>query len=161
MDKRKTIRDAYRKFMPEIIKHYPRCNPYFIDWAGIFSPAEDMAWSDIRLRAFPLYPQFPVEGYFLDFADPIKKIAIEIDGLKFHKDKEKDKVRQKEIEKLGWKFYRFNWYDLLEHETQQYNEFGEEIGDTYLANSRFYTKLLEIYRLEQTFDGLKLGNCFN
>ena len=43
----------------------------------------------------PFYPQYPIGKYFVDFADPVKKIVIECDGKKYHQDKEKDKRRQR------------------------------------------------------------------
>ncbi len=59
---------------------------------------------------FKIYRQFEVEGYFVDGYIPKLRLAIEIDEKKFHgknKTKDKDKIRQKEIEKaLGCKFIR-------------------------------------------------------
>ena len=49
--------------------------------------------------------QFHVLSYFLDFADPIKKIYIEIDGEQHYNDPkiiEHDKIRFKDLEKAGW-----------------------------------------------------------
>lgn len=43
----------------------------------------------------------------LDIAIPDLKIVIEYDGSYWHKDKEKDMKRQKDIEKFGWKFIRY------------------------------------------------------
>ncbi len=43
----------------------------------------------------------------IDIALPTRKIAIEYDGSYWHKDEEKDKQRQKQIESLGWKFIRY------------------------------------------------------
>ncbi len=54
--------------------------------------------------------QFEVEGYFLDGYIPKLKLAIEVDEKKFHgenKTKNRDKVKQKEIEeKLNCQFIR-------------------------------------------------------
>jgi len=44
----------------------------------------------------------------LDIAIPNYKIVIEFDGSYWHQDKEKDLKRQIEVEKLGWKFIRYN-----------------------------------------------------
>jgi len=38
------------------------------------SPIEFNVWSDIRSNGLMFYPQFPVLNYFIDFADPIRKI---------------------------------------------------------------------------------------
>jgi len=45
--------------------------------------------------------------YFVDFAIPENKIAIECDGSYWHKDIEKDRIRQDRIESLGWTVLRF------------------------------------------------------
>ena len=50
--------------------------------------------------------------YFLDFALPDLKIAIECDGEYWHQDKEKDLERQKYIESLGWQFIRFTGKEI-------------------------------------------------
>jgi very-short-patch-repair endonuclease len=65
-----------------------------------------------------LYPecefQYPILNYSLDVAIPDKKIAIEYDGY-YHfntkENKEYHKLRQKKIEKEGWKFLRYTMFD--------------------------------------------------
>lgn len=86
-------------------------DPYFY-WPFDFSPVESIFWNDIRCRWIKLYPEYPVLNYFLDFADPINKIWIEIDWEEWHKDKMKDKERQNKIEKEWWKIYRFTWSEI-------------------------------------------------
>lgn len=87
--------------------HDSRINPYEIcDWIQTFTPIERNVWHDIRVIGLPMWPQYPILNYFVDFADPIEKIIIEVDGKEWHQDKEKDLERQNEIEKFGWIFYR-------------------------------------------------------
>ena len=82
-------------------------DPYSIyDWFKIWTPIERNVWGDIRYLGLPFYPQFPVDKYFIDFADPIKQIGIEVDGKEWHRDKEKDENRQKVLEELGWTIIR-------------------------------------------------------
>ena len=62
-------------------------------------------------------PQYPVKKgldkwgrqryYFLDFALPKYKIAIECDGNHWHNNKERENERQSFIEKNGWQILRF------------------------------------------------------
>ncbi len=106
MSKQQDIRALYKKMMPSIIENYPHTDTNFIDWTDMMSVAEKLMWVEIKSMGFPMYPQLPVLGYFLDFADPVKKIAIEVDGREFHMNNISDANRQKEIEKLGWTFYR-------------------------------------------------------
>jgi hypothetical protein len=61
-----------------------------------------------------LYPNtilnYSVSYFCIDVAIIDKKIAIEYDGSYWHQNKEKDSIRQKEIEKLGWSFIRYTDY---------------------------------------------------
>jgi len=72
-----------------------------------------------------LLPQFPVKKYFVDFANPFLKIAIEIDGKKWHQDVEKDKARQADMEQDGWRFLRFSAIDAM---TSKEDAFEKEFG---------------------------------
>lgn len=109
MNERLRIREAYKKFLPRLLDG-DLISPYEIefDWFKKFSPIEEKVWDGIRYLGLPLYPQFPIGKYFVDFADPYRRIAIEVDSHQWHKDTEKDKQRQKEIEKLGWRVYRID-----------------------------------------------------
>lgn len=51
--------------------------------------------------------EFPILQYFADFALPTYKVVIECDGEHWHKNKEKDKIRQDKIEAEGWSVLRF------------------------------------------------------
>jgi len=57
-----------------------------------------------------LEPQYWIGKYRVDFAIPADKLAIEIDGKKYHSDHQrqyKDKPRQRAIEVQGWTVIRF------------------------------------------------------
>jgi very-short-patch-repair endonuclease len=82
--------------------------------------------SDIhdRLQAanIPLIPQLGVSGYFIDFAarHPERPgefvLAIEADGSSYHKSataRDRDRIRQDHLERLGWRFHRIwssDWF---------------------------------------------------
>lgn len=83
------------------------------------SPIERNLWSDIRTADLVLYPQWPVAGFFVDFGNPVARVAIECDGKAFH-DAARDAPRQKAIEAKGWTVYRFpgwmcNQQEVVEH----------------------------------------------
>lgn len=102
------IREAYALLMPRIkdkARYAKTISPYFIDWD--WSPIEFNAWCIIREKALPFYPQFPVSGFFLDFADPYRKICIELDGKAFH-DPEKDARRDAVLRAEGWEIFRIS-----------------------------------------------------
>lgn len=102
------IRDAYDKWLPVIMeasKKGQRVDPYFLDWNAFFTPIEVDAWHSIRCYGVPLYPQVPVWNYFIDFANPYRKIGLEIDGKRWH-DVDRDTRRDKALAKDGWKIFR-------------------------------------------------------
>jgi very-short-patch-repair endonuclease len=84
----------------------PPADPYVIaDWAMLFTPIEAAIWSDIRCYGLPFWPQFPIGRFVVDFADPVRRIALECDGAAFH-DAAKDRARDAELERMGWTVYR-------------------------------------------------------
>lgn len=104
------IGQAYAQKLPHIMEvratgKRARTSPYFIDWSPMFTPIESYAWQDIRGQSLPLYPQFPVDGVFIDFADPYFKIGIELDGKGYH-DHKKDLLRDSKLCLAGWRIFR-------------------------------------------------------
>lgn len=70
------------------------------------TPIEEQLWCDIRCAGLPMFMQYPVGPYTLDFGDPERKIGIEADGKAFH-DKDRDAARDKRLlEQFGWKVFR-------------------------------------------------------
>lgn len=121
------IKEHYEWFTPKIMeaqsKHIRRwVSPYcHIRWELYFTPIEEWTW--MALRSFgkaPFYPQYPVQNYFLDFGNPFTKIAIECDGKEFHKDKQRDKIRDKNLYKDGWIVYRISGSDCFRTPTDEY-----------------------------------------
>lgn len=96
------IRDAWAPHM-EGIAAGGRRDPYFLNWQ--FTPIERNAWCDIRTVGIPLYPQCPVAGVFVDFADPHLKIGLELDGKAFH-DRGRDTLRDERLWSHGWRIFR-------------------------------------------------------
>lgn len=103
------IRRAYREFQARVdvgLESWFGENQYAVgDWVLIFSPIEQEAWYHIRRAGLPMWPQLPVAGFFLDFGNPIAKVALECDGAKFH-DARKDAARDRKLAALGWTIYR-------------------------------------------------------
>jgi very-short-patch-repair endonuclease len=78
------------------------------------SPIEQQFWDTHCRLGLPelkgLVPQYRVGRFRLDFALPEHKIGIELDGLRNHSstaDIERDHVRQRWLEKQGWRITRF------------------------------------------------------
>lgn len=96
--------------------------PYLIDWQFVLNKVEYMAWMDIRyMGSLPLYPQYPVLSYVLDFGSPHKKVGFEIDGKDFH-DKKKDIIRDIELKKEGWTIFRVSGTEMMRTRVRDYNE---------------------------------------
>lgn len=70
------------------------------------TPIEAWLWHDIRNNNAVLYPQYPVGPFFVDFGNPVAKVAVECDGAEFHKDYRKDERRDAHLRELGWSVYR-------------------------------------------------------
>lgn len=108
----------YAEFLPDIMARSEQhvrgwVNPNYIDWDRHFSPIEAVAWDCIRCKyGTPLYPQFPVLDYFIDFANPFVKVGIELDGKAFH-DIKRDQERDQRLKQLGWQIFRIPGSDCF------------------------------------------------
>lgn len=113
------------------------------------SPPEEIAWGLIRLYGMFMLPQFPVRGYFVDFANPFLKIAIEIDGEQWHQDAEKDIIRQRRIESDGWGFRRFSAVDTMMSKEEAFeNEFGISFEEGEMLPKNEFTEMRHSLRFK-------------
>ena len=79
----------------------------------------------------PLVPQYGVSGYWIDFAaqHPTRPgqmiLAIEADGAAYHTSstaRNRDRLRQEHLERLGWSFHRIwsqEWFHHREREVER------------------------------------------
>lgn len=123
------IRDIYSGIADEISRSPASryaVDPYF--WCGTtieLSPIERMIWDEARTFGVVLYPQFPIDRFFADFANPAAKIVIECDGEEFHKDAAADRARERVMESLGWHVYRISGaacHRAMHGEEDRFNE---------------------------------------
>mgnify|MGYP001613389099 CR=1 FL=1 len=131
LETRQHIRQMYRDWMPKLEKDYSRHDPYAGGWINLirFTPIEKNVWADIRFIGLPFLPQFPVGPFFIDFADPFKKIGIEVDGKQWHENKAKDDLRQRWLEERGWEIYRIlgrQTYGSPEDDDEDYDMCDDE-----------------------------------
>lgn len=143
-------------------------SPYsnYIDWLSIFSPIEEATWMDLRsFGNTPLYPQYPIGKYFLDFGNPKFKVALECDGKEWHMDKEKDAKRDLDLLTDGWHVFRIggkecfkvtdkleNRYDCdIEERAEIYEEFYSGVEGLVKALGIFYFGF-KGYSFEEEFD---------
>jgi len=126
-EERQQIREAYKNWKP-----YSSPYDYCKNGWDKMTPIENNVWSDIRYLGLRFYPQYPIGKYFVDFADPQKKIVIEVDGHDYHQDKERDLERQVEIAKLGWDIHRIDGKETYGESTEYLNQ----VKDLYLNDPR-------------------------
>jgi very-short-patch-repair endonuclease len=129
------IREHYQRVTPKILAE--RRDEWAIDayeWDGenmiFMTPIEYWLWGDIRECGAIFYPQYPVGRFFVDFANPVAKVALECDGAAFHTDKAKDAARDAQLEAMGWSVYRFpGWMCKQDHdeETGRLSEIGARL----------------------------------
>jgi very-short-patch-repair endonuclease len=122
----------YEKATPGIFEAHNKnkslwFSSYPFDWIKHFSPIERDAWNSIRSKGhIVLYPQFPVLNYFLDFANPPLKIALELDGEKYH-NKTRDQKRDQELRSEGWMIYRITGKEMMRTNYQETYELQERL----------------------------------
>jgi len=112
-DKWGFFRQLYMENIPFILEASRRdiknwSESYLLNWNRFLSPIERTAWNSIRETSYiPLYPQFPVFNFFIDFANPLLRIGLELDGKNYH-SKETDLQRDLKLSKFGWKIFRLS-----------------------------------------------------
>jgi len=80
------------------------------------SPIEAELYEAMCMEGLIPVPQYCVEGYYVDFAFPDVRIAVEADGREFHSGerRERDKKRDWVIRRAGWSVKRF-YGDTIYH----------------------------------------------
>jgi very-short-patch-repair endonuclease len=99
-------------------------DPYAWDRWISMTPIEAWLWGDIRDANAVFYPQYPVGRFFVDFANPRAKVAIECDGKAYHQDVQKDMARQEQIEEMGWRVYRISGRQCMTDFDDETREYG-------------------------------------
>lgn len=74
------------------------------------SPIESRLYEAMCAEGLHPVPQFPVEGYIVDFAFPEFRLAIEADGAAYHEGAQRDHDRKRDWilkSRYGWTVKRF------------------------------------------------------
>jgi very-short-patch-repair endonuclease len=80
--------------------------PIKSEYSKCQSPIERTLYNALTISGYQVFTQHKVGPYRGDLFIP-PKLIIECDGKAYHKDKEKDKRRDKFIEQQGYKVIRF------------------------------------------------------
>lgn len=106
----------HSKKMKIFYQKYPEKHPnYICAQNGHITKIENIIKEELEKRNIPFIFQYPLNGFFLDFAiikDNLK-IDVECDGEYFHKDKSKDNIRDYKIRNIGWKIIRLKEKDII------------------------------------------------
>lgn len=162
----KEIKEFYNSLTPLILKYTDgrcRVSPYGnINWIDKFTDIEFQTWQVIRCYGCSLYPQYPVGKYFVDFGNPVLKIAIECDGKEYHLDKEKDYRRDLELSKLGWTVFKITGADC-NRKTQELTEilYYEDPSEMNYLVDKYFRRTIEglIYAINTIYFNKKMhGN---
>jgi very-short-patch-repair endonuclease len=110
--------------MPDpVLDEHPPLNPFEIDVRGRLETA-----------GIPLVPQYGAAGFRIDFAAKHPErpgemvLAIEADGATYHSSRsarDRDRLRQQQLERLGWTFHRIwstDWFRDPETQVQRARE---------------------------------------
>ena len=127
MNQLKLVREFYKVASPLILAEEQ--NKWATDpsaFAELFrmTPIESAVWERIREARAVFYPQYPVDKFFADFANPVAQVAVGCDGLEFHLDKASDAQRNTRFHEMGWTVYRIpgplciSEYNLLDEATE-------------------------------------------
>lgn len=105
------IRRYYEMVTPDIMDGI-RISPYEIGLGEKMTPIEYALWCEIRYVGLPFYLQYPVGRRFVDFGDPVFRIAIEADGAAYHTPAG-DAQKDSELRSFGWRVFRVKGKDAL------------------------------------------------
>ena len=100
-------------------------------FGSIAEPFEVCVAERLRQHGYEVIPQVGVSGYFIDLAvvNPQQPgtylLGVECDGATYHSSKaarDRDRLRQEVLERLGWKLYRIwstDWFTNSTAETEK------------------------------------------
>jgi len=94
-----------------IIPYNPRLKEYARKLRNNSTKSEVLLWNYLKRKqmlGYDFHRQKPISNYIVDFFCNELMLAIEIDGESHYGNKTRDNIRQREIEKFGISFIRFD-----------------------------------------------------
>ncbi|MCU1461529.1 MAG: hypothetical protein JWO37_1604 [Acidimicrobiales bacterium] len=79
------------------------------------SMLEDRFVSVMRRAGVELRGQVRIGPFRVDFADPVRKVIVELDGRRWHeaeRDRVRDRARRMQLRAAGWTVIEVTWLDL-------------------------------------------------
>ncbi|MFZ9847379.1 MAG: endonuclease domain-containing protein [Flavobacteriales bacterium] len=115
-----------------IIKYEKYLKRYSRDLRNSSTYAEILLWNELKGKQI-LNMQFnrqrPLGKYIVDFLCQKAKLIIELDGITHHTEEqfELDKIRQAELEKLGYEVLRFHDEEVMDDRENVLREISAEL----------------------------------
>ena len=117
LDTSKETREKIAESIKKLQEEDPTLHPnYILSQKGHETQIEKLVREELTRRRLLVEKQYKLGSYWVDFAFPEHKIAIECDGKYWHSKEEhvrKDRQREERIRKLGWMILRFKETEIL------------------------------------------------
>lgn len=181
--KRPEARERVSEFFKQFFEENPDKHPNYLlaqkAKNGDFSSMTDIeriTFEELSSREINVEYNYPVGRFWIDFAIPEEKIAIECDGAYWHPDPEKDRERDSELEEKGWTVIRFPENKIksniagcvdciervLKNHRHEYEFKGAVVLETHTykkSNQRLYNLSVEDDESYVIKDGSVVHNC--
>jgi very-short-patch-repair endonuclease len=116
LDTSKETRQKIANSIKKLQKENPKIHPnYILSQKGHITKIEKMIRDELLKRNIKFKMQYKILSYWVDFAFPGFKLAVECDGKRWHstkKQKLNDKKRDSKITRLGWTIKRFKGKEI-------------------------------------------------
>lgn len=110
---RKQIAESIKKLQKENPKIHPN---YILAQKGHVTKIEKLVKDELTRKELVFEIQYRVLSYWVDFAFPEIKLAVECDGERWHSTEEqilKDKKRDERLKSVGWTVLRFKDKEII------------------------------------------------
>lgn len=152
----------------ELHEHKQQCNQVIRtpreEIPAFESPIEQLFWNEWQNQGgsftLELVYQYqpPNTPYRLDFAHLPSKTAIELDGYEYHNSRAQfthDRKRQRELERLGWRFIRFSGSEVIRSPADCFAEVARSIS---AATSNVTLEATQVVRPTKTARQVRTRN---
>jgi len=132
LNTKKETRIKIANSIRELQKKYPELHPnHILAQKGHITKIEKHIKDELVKRKLAFEFQFKLLSYWIDFAFPESKLAIEVDGKRWHstdKQIQKDQIRDKRITDLGWIVMRFGEKEIMDNPSLVVDKIEKIIG---------------------------------
>lgn len=150
--------EHHSKHMKQYLKEHPEKHPNFImAQKGHMTKIEKSIGEVLQSLGLNVIFNYPIDGYFIDWAIPSLKIGIECDGAYWHQNKQRDSLRDKKIEKFGWTLLRLKESEI-ENNIELCREKISRLVNNHLGNYEFLPLQIKAIKVRALGRGRMLYN---